>query len=176
MSALFLLLLAGQAAVHVAPPMPENHVHLAPAGMLKTCPVAPVIPAELAGWRTAMPVAAGDTPAVIQVGQGARATLLPGAEVNYSLVPEKPGAAGTSGGVFAFEVARAGTYRVALGAGAWIDVVRGGAAIASKAHGHGPDCSPVKKMVDFDLTPGRYVLQIAGSPTPTLALIVARLG
>lgn len=175
MFALVPLLLAAQAPVHVAPPTPENHVHVAPAGTLKTCPVAPVIPVELAGWRTMTPVVAGDTPAVIRVGQGARATLLPEAEVNYSLAPAKPGAAGTSGGVFAFEVARAGTYRVALGAGAWIDVVRGGKALASKAHAHGPDCSPVRKMVDFALAPGRYLLQIAGSPTPTLPLIVARL-
>jgi hypothetical protein len=176
MSPLVPLLLVAQAAVHVAPPTPEGHVHVAPAGTLKTCPVRPVIPAGLAGWRAMTPVAAGRAPAVIGVGRGARATLLPGDTVTYALPPARAGAAGTSGGVFAFEVARAGTYRVALGGGAWIDVVQGGTALASKAHARGPACSPVRKMVDFDLARGRYLLQVAGSPTPTLGLIVARLG
>lgn len=165
MLALSLVLLA-QAPAHMpAPSRPDP----------QACPVAPVIPRELAGWRTMAPVAAGATPAVIRVGQGARATLLPTPAVTYPLAPAKPGAAGTSGGVFAFEVAEGGTYRVALGAGAWIDVVHDGKALESTAHGHGPDCSPVRKMVDFRLAPGRYLLQIAGSPALVLALMVARL-
>lgn len=171
---LLILALAAQGApAHVAPPMPESHVHQAPT--LKTCPIAPVIPPELAGWRTMTPVDAGATPVPIRLGQGVRANLLPAADVSYPLAPAKPGAAGTSGGVLAFEIARAGRYRVALGAGAWIDVVQGGRALASVAHGHGPDCSPVKKMVDFDLKPGRYLLEVAGAPSPTLALMIAPL-
>ncbi len=171
---LLFLAFALQAAVHVAPPMPEGHVHAGPT--LKTCPIAGVIPKGLEGWRSMTPVAAGKTPAAIAVGKGTRATLLPSADVTYPLAPAKPGPAGTSGGVFAFEVTRPGRYRVALGAGAWIDVVQGRKALESKAHSHGPDCSPVTKMVDFDLARGRYLLEVAGSPTPTLGLMVAKVG
>lgn len=158
---------------HVAPPTAEGHVH--PAPTMKTCPIAGVIPPELAGWRTMTPVDAGATPVPIRLGAGVRAHLLPVDAVTYPLAPAKPGATGTSGGVFAFEVARGGRYRVALGAGAWIDVVQGGRAFASVAHGHGPECSPVRKMVDFDLKPGRYLLEVAGAPSATLGLMIAPL-
>jgi hypothetical protein len=174
---LLFLALAAQASappVHVAPRMPEAHVQVSPS--LKTCPIAPVIPPELVGWWTMTPVATGPTPAPIRVGTGVRATLLPGADVSYPVAPAKPGAAGTSGGVFAFEVARAGRYRVALGAGAWVDVVQRGRMIASVAHAHGPECSPVRKVVDYDLKPGRYLLEVAGSPSATLGLMVAKVG
>lgn len=169
-----LLLALALQAVHVAPPVAEAHVHAAPT--LKVCPVAGVMPRGLAGWRTIVPVVAGSTPVPIRIGRGVRATLLPGAEVSYPVAPARPGAAGTSGGVFAFEVARGGRYRVALGAGAWIDVVQGGRTLASGAHDHGPECSPVKKMVDFDLAAGRYLLEVSGSPVATLPLMVAKVG
>lgn len=165
---------ASAPAVHVAPRLPEGHVQASPT--LKTCPIAPVIPRELTGWRTMTPVAAGPTPIPIRIGEGLRATLLPGGDVSYPVAPARPGAAGTSGGVFAFEVARAGRYRVALGMGAWIDVVQGTRVLASVAHAHGPECSPVRKMVDFDLKAGRYLLEVAGSPGATLAMMVARVG
>lgn len=175
MPGLLLALLAAQAAVHVAPPRPEGHVQPTAAGALKTCPIAGIIPRELAGWRTMLPVAAARTPVAIGLGKGVRATLLPTAEVVYPVAPARPGAEGTSGGVFAFEVARAGRYRMALGAGAWIEVVQGGRALVSKAHNHGGACSPVRKMVDYDLARGRYLLEVAGSPTATLGLMIARV-
>ena len=38
-----------------------------------------------------------------------------------------------------------------LSAGAWIDVVKDGAQVASSAHGHGPACSTLRKQVAFEL-------------------------
>ncbi|HEX8485771.1 homogentisate 1,2-dioxygenase [Sphingomonas sp.] len=163
-------------ALALALPLAQAPTHaLADHAAAQACSLAPVIPAELAGWEMMAPVVAGAAPATIRIGQGARATLVPGASVTYAPAPAKPGATGTSGGVFVFDVATAGRYRVALGAGAWIDVVRGNQAVASIAHGHGPACSPVKKTVDFDLTPDRYRLQVAGSPVATLPLMIASL-
>ncbi|HEX8555674.1 MAG TPA: homogentisate 1,2-dioxygenase, partial [Sphingomonas sp.] len=75
-----------------------------------------------------------------------------------------------------FRVASAGTYRVALDSAMWIDVVAGTAAIASTTHGHGPACSGVRKMVDFALRPGRYVIQLSGSAKPQAVVMVARVG
>nr|WP_179220809.1 hypothetical protein [Sphingomonas laterariae] len=43
------------------------------------------------------------------------------------------------------------------------------------ATAHGPACSGVRKMVDFRLKAGRHVLQIAGSASPAIALMVTRL-
>ena len=148
---------------------------LAAQAAAAVCPARPLIPTELAGWTTPVSVAARAAPTMIRVGQAARATLLPGGAFIYPLAPAKPGADGTSGGVFAFEALLTGRYRVALGAGAWIDVVRDGAALASVQHGHGGACSTVRKMVDFDLTAGRHLLQIAGSPTAMLTIMVVRV-
>lgn len=102
---------------------------------------------------------------------GIEAALIQTGEVRYVTRPEKPGGSG----LYAFTVTEAGTYRIALGSGAWIDVLKDGQAITSTAHGHGPDCTDVRKMVDFPLQPGRHVLQIAASGSPSLRLLLARL-
>lgn len=144
------------------------------------CPATPApLPAELAGWAGATPVAAAATAADIgkaQIPVGSRAdiALLPAAQVQFA-VPEKAPAAGTSSGIVHFTVPVARTYRVALGAGAWIDVVRDGKLVASSAHSHGVPCTPVRKTVDFALTPGDYVLQISGNRDASLSVLIVPL-
>lgn len=143
------------------------------------CPATPApLPAGLEGWSRKTPVRAGATAAratMLTIGQGAVASLLPTPKVTYDVRPEKPGGSVSSGGLFAFTIATAGRYRVALGSGAWIDVLTGTTPAVSVSHGHGPDCTGVRKMVDFDLQPGRYLLQIAGNGSATLPLMVARV-
>lgn len=141
------------------------------------CPAVPApLPPELAGWSPQTLVSAtaqGD--GVLAIGRGATAALRPSAKVRLATPAGHPPAAGTASGVFAFVAPSAGRYRVALGAAAWVDVVRAGQALPSVAHAHGPACSPVRKMVDYDLQPGRYLLQVVGSPTAELPLMIARL-
>lgn len=140
----------------------------------------PALPPELAGWSSSAPAtaAASDSAAArasLSVGQAAQLRLMPTTAVRYALPPEKPGTPTSHGGLASFAVAKPGTYRVALGAGAWIDVVRDGKALASVAHGHGPTCSGVRKMVDFKLMPGRYLLQVAGNADPVIPVMIAAL-
>ena len=142
------------------------------------CPatVAP-LPAGLEGWARDQPIAAGTTAAgatALPLGTSVRATLLPTPQVIYAIQPEKPGDRASSGGVFAFFVTTRGRYQVALGSGAWVDVLSAGTPIPSAAHGHGPDCSGIRKIVKFELNPGRYLLQVAGSGSATLTVMVAR--
>jgi hypothetical protein len=145
------------------------------------CPAEPAPPpAALAAWASRAPLAAAaDAPdaadAALVPGRAVDLTLRPAAGLRYAVPPEKVGAAGSHGGLVGLTIARAGTYRVALGAGAWIDVVRDGKAVASTAHGHGPACSGIRKMVDFSLTPGRYLIQLAGSDAQKIGALVARL-
>ncbi|MES3152773.1 homogentisate 1,2-dioxygenase [Sphingomonas faeni] len=101
------------------------------------------------------------------------ASLLPTPDIIYAAHPAKPGASLSNGGIFAFNVRTPGRYRVVLGAPAWIDVLNGTTPAVSVAHDHGPDCSGIRKMVDFDLKPGRYLLQVSGNSATTLALMVA---
>jgi len=144
------------------------------------CPATPApLPAQFAGWTNTAPVAATATgtdiaKAQITVGNRADVALLPAEQVQF-LAPEKAAVAGTHSGMVHFVLPDARTYRVALGAGAWIDVVRDGKAIDSDAHGHGIPCTPVRKTVDFALTPGDYVLQIAGNRDASLSVLIVPL-
>jgi hypothetical protein len=144
-----------------------------------TCPatMAP-LPAGLEGWTRKQAVRAGATAKVattLPLGVGVSATLLPTSKIAYAVRPQKPGGSVSSGGIFAFTVPASGRYRVALGTGAWIDVLNDAIPATSVSHSHGPDCTGVRKMVDFDLKPGRYLLQVAGNRSATLLLMVAHM-
>lgn len=141
----------------------------------------PALPAELSGWYRRVPLAAGQdagAAARLTPGNAVEGTLSPTPEVRYAQRPEKPGGSVSFGGIYTFTVSAAGHYRVALGSAAWIDVIRAGDAttgLTSIAHGHGPDCSGIRKMVDFALEPGDYILQISANAEAKLPLLVTRL-
>ncbi|MPT49346.1 MAG: hypothetical protein E2598_13175 [Sphingobium sp.] len=111
----------------------------------------------------------------ITPGQAFTLSLLPTPSVKYPLRPEKPGGSVSHGGLASFTVKEAGTWRVALGAGAWVDVVKDGKSAQSVNHGRGPACTGIRKMVDYALTPGDYVLQIAGNGTNNITALVTKL-
>nr|WP_246448682.1 hypothetical protein [Novosphingobium flavum] len=142
-------------------------------------PIAPT--GALAAWAAPVPLtAAGDAGAAARVrlvpGRAARLALLPTPHVRFALRPEKPGGSVSRGGLANLTIREAGIYRVALGTAAWIDLVSAGKAVISTAHGMGPKCSGIRKIVDFPLEPGTYTLQIAasGEPQATVLVIPAR--
>lgn len=171
----FLLLIATAAMpLHAQSAEKMDHAHAA------QCSEPAPLPPELAAWAQPTTVdaasnAKGLKTAELIIGQAARATLHGTAEISYIVRPEKPGGSVSYGGLFGFTVKEAGTYRVALGSGAWIDLLEGKTAIESTAHGHGPECSGIRKMVDFPLKPGRHVLQIAANGEATLPLLIAKV-
>jgi hypothetical protein len=138
------------------------------------------VPAELAGWTAKTPlsaasVAADLSKASLTPGKAFLATLPATSSVTYVVAPEKAGDPASHGGLFDLNIPTAGTYVVALGAGAWVDVLRDdGASVRSSSHGHGPACSTVRKIVAFELQPGRHVVQIVGSVPAALSIMVAR--
>jgi hypothetical protein len=113
-------------------------------------------------------------PARLMLDQAATVTLHPGNDVRFIVAPQKPGAAGSYGGMLVVDVREAGTYQVGLSAGAWIDVLKEGVAVASSAHDHDAGCSGLRKMVSFALTPGRHVIQISGNREDTIKVLVSR--
>jgi len=146
------------------------------------CPAAPVLPPELADWSRD---AAGKT--IYAYGDdlgagwsplGAARTALPlhkFESLRYGVAPERKPDVHKFGGMIPIDVKRAGRLVVALDAGAWIDLVRDGAIMKSMTHGHGPACSGIRKMVEFDVTQGRYQLQIVNAPTASIhAMAVLR--
>jgi hypothetical protein len=139
------------------------------------------VPAALSGWSVKAPLAAAADVATLHgaaVAVGKAYTLALGgtAAVRYAAPPAHVGAPGSHGGMVWVAVREAGTYRVAIGAGAWVDVVAGSAALPSISHGHGPACSGIRKMVDFALRPGGYAVQIAGNAEATIPLLIAKVG
>lgn len=161
-------LVAAQARPMLAPP---------PA----PCPTpAAALPPDLAAWTPGRSLAAAtDRTSLVQaplaIGKRVEGMLAATDTVRFVHPPAKPGDPLGKGGMFAFTVARGGTYRIALGTAAWIDVVKGARPLASVAHAHGPACTGVRKLVDFALKPGRYVLQIEGSKDAVAPVLVTRL-
>lgn len=159
-------------------PMAGHAQPATPPGASPACPATPApLPPAFSAWPNATALtSAPDKPGLamtqIAPGEAENLALHPTAEVHYVSPPAKPGGAGSFGGMVGVHVTAAGTYRVALGAPAWIDLVANGATLPATGHGHGPDCSGIRKIVDFALQPGDYVLQVAASATPSLTVLV----
>lgn len=160
------------AALPAAPALAQD-----PATDPKCATVRPAFPAGFGGWSTRAPLSAGASPRtapVLAIGRGADLTLHPLAQVAPVARWGKPPAADAAAGLAMFQVAHAGTYRVALGTPTWVDVVRAGTALPAQAHGHGPACTGIRKIVDFRLKPGRYVLQLSGGGATTVPVLIVR--
>lgn len=166
------------AAFAVAVPVIAQAQASAPA---KTCTGAvPALPPELAAWSNKAKLTAAVDPAGlgaarISPGKAIDARLSAGTKVHFGDGPGRAKDVGDNAGMFAFSVDRPGIYRVALGSGGWVDVLEGGKAVESSAHGHGLECSGIVKMVDFPLKAGEHVLQVEGSKEATVGVLIARL-
>ena len=137
------------------------------------------LPPETAGWATKHDLgsaahAADLANASLSIGHAVNAGLHPTREVSYVTQPDKTGGSVSYGGMLRLIVKVAGTYKVGLGSPAWIDVVKGKTSVISTAHGHGPQCSSIRKVVDFPLQPGYYVIQISANADPALPIMVWR--
>ncbi len=147
-----------------------------------SCPAAPVLPPELADWSrnasTKTIYAYGDDLGADWSSLGAARTELPlhkFESLRYGVAPERKPDVYKFGGMVPIDVKDPGRLVVALDAGAWIDLVRDGKVVKSLTHGHGPACSGIRKMVEYDVTQGRYVLQIVNAPTASIhAMAVLR--
>ncbi len=147
-----------------------------------SCSAVPVLPPELADWSrdaTGKTIYAyGDDLGSDWLSLGAARTALPlhkFESLRYGVAPERKPDVHKFGGMIPIEVKKAGRLIVALDAGAWIDLVRDGAVVKSVTHGHGPACSGIRKMVEFDVTAGRYQLQIVNAPAASIhAMAVLR--
>jgi hypothetical protein len=135
---------------------------LAALFLLQTAPVTQTtackatdasLPAALTGWT-----APGDE-------------LVPGKAVELDGVDAMtleglpPGSKPGKAAMVKFTVGVAGTYGIALDQPGWIDVLpgaKGGDALKSTAHGHGPECTTIRKIVRFALQPGSYRVYLSG--------------
>jgi hypothetical protein len=69
----------------------------------------------------------------------------------------------------------AGTYGIALDQPGWIDIAaKGEPSLVSVKHGHGPDCSTIRKIVRFELKPGDYVVTLTKLTKPQAKVMLVR--
>lgn len=145
------------------------------------CPQdAVALPAELQAWSAAAPLAAATAPdnaakAELTPGGAIKAALVHTPDVHYAARPGKPGGTVAFGGLFKIAIAEPGVYRVALGNASWVDLIKDGVAAESIAHGGGPACSGIRKIVDYQLQKGDYIVQLsAGGDAETGLMIVKK--
>lgn len=146
------------------------------------CPAAPILPPDLADWARGASsktiYAYGADLAAEWSPLGAARTELPlhrFESLRYAIAPERKPDVYKFGGMIPVAVEKPGRLVIALDAGAWIDLVRDGVVVKSVTHGHGPACSGIRKMVEYDVTQGRYLLQIVNAPTASIhAMAVLR--
>jgi hypothetical protein len=136
------------------------------APVTASCTAIAPPPTGLEAW-SAHPAAT-----TIAIGSPATLTLSPAAGYSFALKPDRPPTPDSFALDATFSVTTAGTYRVALNGGAWIDMIHEGKVIASTAHTEGPACSGIRKIVDFPLTPGTYTVQLTGAKSAALTILV----
>jgi len=72
-------------------------------------------------------------------------------------------------------IRRAGTYGIALDQAGWIDVSPArGKPLESVAHGHGPECSTIRKIVRYKLRPGTYRVELTRLKAARARLMLVR--
>jgi len=136
-----------------------------------SCPTPPAASGASVTSATASPEL---EPARLALEQAATVTLHPVGEVRFARAPGRRLDVSSYGGMLAVDVREAGPYQVSLSAGAWIDVLKDGAEVASTTHEHGAECSGMAKMVSFVLQPGRHVIQLSGNKQDSIMVRVTR--
>jgi len=144
------------------------------------------LPASLAAWATSGHGDPGDLtrPVVLKSLQPEEQARLDAKKPDHAMTPEdlvaavrNPMPAAATGGMtrIPFRIEKAGRYGIALDQGGWIDVAPlegspasavAGKPLESVQHGHGPDCSTIRKIVRFDLKPGLYRLSLTKLTKP----------
>lgn len=136
-----------------------------PANAPETCPpVPPALPAALRDWgRPGVDLSSGRAVTVASIDpKTVRLADVP--------APERPGRMILR----TIKVSRPGTYGIALDQKGWIDLYRAGnrTALVSTKHGHGPDCSGIRKIVRYALTPGEYRVMVTGLDKPRATMML----
>jgi hypothetical protein len=101
-------------------------------------------------------------------------TLVPFADAKLPMAPSRAPKSSDSyaGFVRGVAVPKAGTYRVTLSKGAWIDVIQDGHNVKSRAFSGATGCDSVAKSVKFELTATPFVIELSGTAARTIAVVV----
>jgi hypothetical protein len=103
--------------------------------------------------------------------------LKPGGTVQIALLPQNEvkfaaGKATRKGyaGLAAIDVPKAGTLQLALDNKTYVDLVRSGKPLALAGEPRMKGCPGVPKTLHFKVAPGRYLVQLSGSPSKSVRI------
>jgi hypothetical protein len=138
-----------------------------------SAPAAAQVCAIPAGWDKPVPhLAARKMPMAfaLKVGLATRLILLPASEVTLVASSDHKPKPDTTSGLAALDVPRAGKLDIALSTATYVDLVRDGKVLPSVGHRHADACTGIRKIVTFDVQPGRYVVELSDAPDATLVM------
>jgi len=99
--------------------------------------------------------------------------LLPLAEAKLPLPPTRnPKPEAFAGYVRVPAPERAGTYRITLSAGGWIDVFQNEREVKSGAFSGATGCDGVRKSVKFELTAAPLLIEVSGVPAREITIVM----
>lgn len=156
-----------QVAPHAAPACAEVSDSRLPADFAGWASTASQLKASAGGAADMVPLLPGDRPAEVR--------LLPAASVALPVAPGQARAPDKAhAGLVRIAIPQTGTWRLAASTPVWIDVVSGRTPVASSGHGRMAPCTSLRKVVEFPLDAGDYVVQLSGNPGPDLRLLLTR--
>lgn len=133
---------------------------LASPAVAQTCP-AP------AGWDTPAKHLAARAPEMkfaLATGTSNQIELRAAKDVKFAVASDRQPKPNTSAGLAALDVAKAGKLDVILSNRTFVDLVRDGKIVKSTGHASLATCPGFRKLVTFDVQPGRYVVQLTDAP------------
>ncbi len=125
----------------------------------------------------AMLAAATPAPSGGEIGQpltsACRLTLAAADAAKLPNPPTRAPKPGTFSGFVTVQAPpKAGTYRITLSEGAWIDVFQDGKEIKSGAFSGAQGCDGVRKSVKFDLAATPFIIELNGTAKDSIAFVL----
>jgi hypothetical protein len=110
------------------------------------------------------------------MGAGVTVALVPFADAKLPMAPSRAPKYPDSyaGFVHIAALPKAGTYRVTLAHGAWIDAVQDGHVLKPIAFSGAKGCDGIAKSVKFDLAATPLVIELSGTSAHAIAVVVTR--
>jgi hypothetical protein len=116
--------------------------------------------------------AAGPTP-TLEVDKLYDISLTPQDKVNFVMAPAKKALAdGAYAGMVKLHIPTAGKYRVSMSDGFWIDVITAGKFAPTDDFTGGHECRAPRKIVQYPLPAGDFVLQFSNATSPSVKVTV----
>lgn len=81
---------------------------------------------------------------------------------------------GAHSGLLSVRVPAEGNWRIAASGPVWIDLIGPAGPVAATGHGRMAPCTSIRKVVEFPLPAGTWLVQVNGNPGPDLRLMLSR--